>query len=403
MTGLRREVRSWLEANWSGRPTGDWLAQVVDARFAVPSWPEQWYGRSADRADAAIIEEEFAAASAPGAGQDRLNLWANTVLTFGSDEVKERFIRPLLLDEIGMCLLYSEPGAGSDLAGLATTAALDGDEWVVSGQKVWSSGAQVADYAFLLARTDWDAPKHQGISFLLLPMRQAGVEVRPIRQATGDERFNEVFLDEARLPAGYVLGPLNGGWRVLQTALFYERALMGVNEGSPESDQRASADPRAAAWAIPPPDLDLVELARSRGRSGDPSVRQQLAAVYTLRTVKRWNTERGQAAEAQGSTSPVASLGKLAMSQLLHYAAKVEMGILGAESTLEGKEFPRAADANYSQLNAYFTSIGGGTDQIQRNIIAERILGLPRDPDPERDVPFRTARQRVAANSADGR
>src|SRR5690606_23080308 len=179
---------------------------------------------------AEAVEAVFAAAGAPGPGQDKYNLWAGTLLAHGGDELKARMLRPLLLDEVAMCLLYSEPGAGSDLAAIRTTAVRDGDEWVVNGQKVWTSGAQGADYGMLIARTDWDQPKHRGITFFWFPMRQDGVEVRPLRQATGDARFNEVFLTDARVPDSHRLGELGKGWWVLQTALTYERAVMGVTQ-----------------------------------------------------------------------------------------------------------------------------------------------------------------------------
>ena len=392
---LREEVRAWLGEHWDpSRPRRTWLAEVVDARWAAPSWPERWYGRDLAPALSRVVAAEFARAGAPGAGQDAFNLWANTVLAFGSDELRRRFVRPLLLDEVAMCLLYSEPGAGSDLAALATRADPDGDEFVVNGQKVWTSGARQADYALLVARTDWDAPKHRGITFFLFPMKQPGVEVRPIRQATGDSRFNEVFLTDARVPAANVLGEANQGWRVLQTALAYERAVMGESRsGAPRRTPPAEPLDATSEATAPAPDLVLVDLARATGRAADPLVRQALARLHCLRTVNQWNGLRARAQLAQGTSSPLASLGKLAMSGILHYAAHAQATILGAEAMLGAPDSSRAADATYAALNAYFTSIGGGTDQIQRNIIGERLLGLPREPEVDKDVPFREARR----------
>ena len=186
------------------------------------------HGRGLQPAVAAVVEEELAARSLPGGNQDKANLWANTVLAHGTDELKSRFLRPLMLGDVPMCLLYSEPGAGSDLASVQTRAERDGAEWIVNGQKVWTSGGRHAHYGLLIARTDWDVPKHRGITFFFLPMRQAGVEVRPLRQATGDARFNEVFLTDARVPDAHRLGEVDGGWWVLQTALMYERVAMGT-------------------------------------------------------------------------------------------------------------------------------------------------------------------------------
>jgi alkylation response protein AidB-like acyl-CoA dehydrogenase len=308
------------------------------------------------------------------------------MLAHGSDELKQQFLRPLLLDDIAMCLLYSEPGAGSDLAAIRTTAVRDGDEWAVEGQKVWTSGARGADFGMLIARTDWDQPKHRGITFFWLPMRQDGVEVRPLRQITGDTRFNEVFLTGARVPDSHRLGELNQGWWVLQTALAYERAVMGTTQRSGGGAGGATAE---AHGRIPTPDTSLVDAARRAGRTDEPTVRQQLARLHCMRTVNEWNGARAKAISEAGGSSPLASLGKLAMSQILHFAGHLHGELLGAAGTLDGDDHPEARDANYSHMNAYFFSIGGGTDQIQRNIIGERILGLPREPEVDKGVAFR--------------
>jgi alkylation response protein AidB-like acyl-CoA dehydrogenase len=390
------EARRWLAEHWAPGSAGRaWRELVVDAGWAALRWPVEWYGRGLSDDDATTVEAVFAAAGAPGPGQDRTNLWAGTMLSSGSDELKRRFLRPLLLDDVAMCLLYSEPGAGSDLAGLRTTAVRDGDEWVVDGQKVWTSGARDAEFGMLVARTDWDVPKHRGITFFWFPMRQAGVEVRPLRQMTGDARFNEVFITGARVPDSHRLGEQGGGWWVLQTALAYERAAMGMTSGP----RRAAGDPEGATakahGQIPVPDVSLIDVARTAGKHGDAVTRQRLAQLHTLRKVNAWNGARASAEAAAGGSrgaSPLVSLGKLAMSGILHSAGRLQGHLLGMEGTLDGDDHPCARDANYSQLNAYFTSIGGGTDQIQRNIIGERILGLPREPEIDRDLPFREVR-----------
>ncbi len=385
--------------NWrADRPRREWLEVVVDAGYAVPTWPREWYGLGLSAAHARVIVEEFRRARAPGAGQDVHNLWANTLLAFGTKSMQRRLIRPLLLDDVKMCLLYSEPGAGSDLAGLQTRAERDGDEFVITGQKVWTSGAASADYGMLVARTDWDVPKHRGISFFFLPMRQDGVEIRPIKQITGESHFNEVFLDGARVPADHLLGQLNDGWRVLQTALAYERSVMGDVARGP---RRLKSGPDAGTDSPPPgssgAEVDLVALARSVGRAEDRTVRDAIIRVHILRTVNRWNAQRAKAQLRQGESSPILSLGKLAMSRILHEGARVQGQILGAEALLVGPDHPAGDAANFLALNAYFTSIGGGTDQIQRNIIGERVLGLPREPEVDRDVPFRDVRKAVVA------
>jgi alkylation response protein AidB-like acyl-CoA dehydrogenase len=393
---LSDEVRDWLGEHWRpGRSKDEWLEMVLDAGWAVPSWPPDWYGRGLSPEESQLVASEFRRVGAPGSGQDRHNLWANTLLAYGTEVLKRRLLRPLLLDRVPMCLLYSEPAAGSDLASLRTRADRDGDDYVITGQKVWTSGAGKAEIGMLVARTDWDAPKHRGISFFFFPMKQPGVQVRPIRQITGEALFNQVFIDGARVPAENLLGPPNAGWQVLQTALAYERSVMGdVARGPRNPKRRADPDgsgPLGDGGAVGA-EIDLVALAKEVGRWGDPVVRQSVVQMHILRTVNRWNAERAKAQLRQGTTSPVLSLGKLAMSRILHEGAHVQRLILGAEAMVDGADHPRGDAANFLSLNAFFTSIGGGTDQIQRNIIGERVLGLPREPDVSRDVPFREVR-----------
>jgi alkylation response protein AidB-like acyl-CoA dehydrogenase len=379
--GVRAGVRAWLAEHWDpARDRAGWLAAVVDAGYAAPRWPRAAFGSELGEEQARIVEAEFARAGAPGSGQDRTNLWANTLLTHGTDELRGRLLRPLLENRVRMCLLYSEPGAGSDLAGVRTSAVPDGADYVVEGQKVWTSNAAGADYGMLLARTDPAVPKHRGLSFFFLPMDQPGVQVRPLRQITGEAHFNEVFLTGARVPAANLLGAPGQGWRVLLTALAYERVALGqTNLGA-----MTRANGRAEA--------DLVELARRHGRDGDVLLRREIARVVALRSVNRWTNQRAQAQAEQGSSSPLASLGKLAMSRIVHETGRVQSAIVGPHALLEGPEDPDGDDANFASMNAYFTSIGGGTDQIQRNIIGERLLGLPREPEVDRDVPFQDVR-----------
>jgi alkylation response protein AidB-like acyl-CoA dehydrogenase len=377
---LRDEVHDWLAANWiPGIDRASWAKLVVDAGWAVPSWEPEWYGRGLSDAQSRLVAAEFAAAGAHGCGHDRANLFACTLHDVGTDEQKRRLIPPSIRGESKWCLLYSEPGAGSDLAGLRTRAERDGDEWVVNGQKVWTSFATTADYGMLVARTDWDVPKHQGISFFMLPMRQPGVEIRPIHQITGESEFNEVFIEDARVPAENLVGELNAGWSVLQTALGYERRFMGDLARTTKDTRR----PRPEKANL------LVELAREAARLDDPYIRQQIARVDALATVNRWNTQRSKAVVDRGEAATLMALGKIAMSRILHETARVETEIVGAEAMLAGPENPIGDAVTFRTMNAYFTSIGGGTDQIQRNIIGERILGLPKEPEPYRNTPFR--------------
>lgn len=386
---LRDEVRDWLAQNWSGLPKSTnpwvsspervaWLQKVLDAGYAAPTYPSQWFGREYPNGLAAVIEQEFRAVKAPGARQDKYSIPANTALTFGTEQLKNDLLRDFLTEQVRTCLLYSEPGAGSDLAAVRTTAVRDGDEWVVNGQKVWTSGATTAEYALLIARTDWDVPKHKGLSFFMIPMRQPGIDVRPLVQITGESHFNEVFITDARVPDAYLLGGEGNGWRVLQTALAYERSLMG--DAGRGSRNRTRAD-------------DLIGLARDHGRLEAPAVRRELAEVLALRELNSLNNARAKAAATQGTSSSIMSLGKLAMSHILHAEARLKTEIIGAEALLAGPDNPEADDINFLTLNAFFTSIGGGTDQIQRNIIGERVLGLAKEPEVDRDIPFRQARR----------
>jgi alkylation response protein AidB-like acyl-CoA dehydrogenase len=369
-----------LAANWTpGVDRDSWAHAVVEAGWAVPSWEPEWYGRGLSDTQSRLVAAEFAAVGAPGCGHDRANLFACTLHDVGTDEQKRRLIPPSIRGETKWCLLYSEPGAGSDLAGLRTRAERDGDEWVINGQKVWTSFAKTADYGMLVARTDWDVPKHQGISFFMLPMRQPGVEIRPIHQITGESEFNEVFIEDARVPAENLVGELNAGWSVLQTALGYERRFMGDLARTAKDNKR----PRAEKANL------LVELAREAGRLDDPYIRQQIARVDALATVNRWNTQRSKAAADRGEAATLMALGKIAMSRILHETARVETEIVGAEAMLAGPDNPVGDAVTFRTMNAYFTSIGGGTDQIQRNIVGERVLGLPKEPEPYRNTPFR--------------
>lgn len=386
---LRSEVRNWLQQNWTGLPKHDdpwsssperiaWLEKVVDAGYAVPTYPTESLGRGYPGDLAAVIRQEFAAVKAPGAGQDRYNIPANTIVALGTETLKQQLLREFLVERARNCLLYSEPGAGSDLAAVRTTAVEQGDHWVVNGQKVWTSGAQTSDYALLIARTDWDAPKHQGLSFFLMPMKQPGIDIRPLVQITGESHFNEVFITDATVPADHLLGGAGNGWRGLQTALAYERSIMG--DTGRASRNRSGAD-------------DLITLAREHGRLDDPAVRDSLATVLAMRELNALNNARAKATATQGTSSSIMSLGKLAMSGILHAEARLKTELIGARALLAGPDNPESDDVNFLALNAFFTSIGGGTDQIQRNIIGERVLGLPKEPEADRDIPFRQARR----------
>jgi len=385
---LIAEVRVWIAAN-PGPAAADaehsdfqrsapdivaWREKVHAAGYAVPSWPARFGGRDLTPQQSRLIEREFKKAGLPGSGIDRISIPANILMQFGTDAAREKMLRSFVTGASSFCLLYSEPGAGSDLAGVRTRADREGDHYVINGQKVWTSSAMGAEYGLLLCRTDWDVPKHAGLSFMLCPMMQEGIEIRPIHQITGERHFNEVFIDNVRVPAENLLGQEGAGWKVMQAALGYERLIMG--EGV--TDRRDGSDAGLA----------LVALAKANGRIDDPVIRRDIAQLVAWRRLNDLNAARAKTARAGGGAA-LMSLGKLAISRVLHGDARVRRDILGARSLLDGPAFPDARELNYHALFSYINSIGGGTDQIQRNIIGERVLGLPREVETDRNIPFR--------------
>jgi alkylation response protein AidB-like acyl-CoA dehydrogenase len=400
---VRAEVRAWLAENWDpDRDPRQWREALVDSGWAAPTWPVEWLGRGLRRA----VADEFTQAGARASMLDVTQLFANTIQAHGTEEQKRAFLRPLALGDMRGCLLYSEPGAGSDLAALQTRAERDGDQWIVNGQKVWTSGAREATHGFLVARTDWDVPKHRGLTFFWIPLDQPGIDIRPIHQVTGGSEFNEVFLNDAVVPDANRLGEVDDGWRVLQTALGFERLIMGAAtppEGPQGRRSRSEAEKVKAArespWTRKIGGADYVELARSVGKADDPVTRQEIARLYTLEKVNAWNALRARADSGRGASSPLASIGKLAMSRIVHTGVAVTTNLLGTRSVLDGDSDPVAAEVNRSSFAAFVTSIGGGTDQIQRNIIGERVLGLPREPEVDKNVPFRDVRKASATRS----
>jgi alkylation response protein AidB-like acyl-CoA dehydrogenase len=404
---VRAEVRAWLAENWSAdRDPREWREALVDSGWAAPTWPAEWLGRGLNRELRKAVVDEFTQAGARASMLDVTQLFANTIQAHGTEDQKREFLRPLALGDMRGCLLYSEPGAGSDLAALQTRAERDGDQWIVNGQKVWTSGARESTHGFLVARTDWDVPKHRGLTFFWIPLDQPGIDIRPIHQVTGGSEFNEVFLNDAVVSDANRLGEVNDGWRVLQTALGFERLIMGAAtppEGPQGRSKKSEAEKikadRESPWTRKVGGADYVELAKRVGKADDPVTRQEIARLYTLEKVNAWNGLRARADSGRGASSPLASIGKLAMSRIVHTGVAVTTNLLGTESVLDGDSDPVAAEVNRSSFAAFVTSIGGGTDQIQRNIIGERVLGLPREPEVDKNVPFRDVRKASATRS----
>jgi alkylation response protein AidB-like acyl-CoA dehydrogenase len=421
---LLDELRDWLRDNWDADLTvAEWWERLGTSGWAAPTLPADSYGRGVARSVGVQVTNEIAAFGAVGAPYGLgLLLAAPTIADHGTCRQIDTLVRDIVTGRAAWCQLFSEPGAGSDLAGLTTRAERDGDEWTVNGQKVWTSLGQTADYGMLIARTSTEAPKHQGISYFAIDMHQPGVEVRPLREMTGHAMFNETFLTDARVPDDQLIGGLNQGWAVANTTLGHERAGLGTGGGSRGTivmpgtvagnlDRRVGdfaptagdrPGPRAGSGVRPSRRDDLLTgLARGNGRDTDPLIRQDLVRLYTLNELGRLNAERLKATRAAGGDIPgMANIAKLSMSAVMRLTRDLGLRIVGAQGMLHAYDSADQAALNRatgnpflpgvtgSALYAQAPSIYGGTDQIQRNIIGERVLGLPKEPGNDKDVPF---------------
>jgi alkylation response protein AidB-like acyl-CoA dehydrogenase len=403
------EVRAWLKDNWDPELSlAEWWERLADSGWGVPTWPKEWFGRGLTSDLGAVVTREIRAAGAvgPPAGLG-LMLAGPTIVAHGSEEQKQRYLRPIVTGQEAWCQLFSEPGAGSDLASLQCRAVKDGDEWVVNGQKVWTSGAQVADLGMLLARTDVDVPKHRGISYFAIEMDQEGVDVRPLREMTGRALFNEVFLTDARVTDDALIGGLNNGWMAAMTTLANERASLGgggggtVGIGAPGKkagmlERRAGDLARggggqralgARGFAT------MRKAAEAEGRTGDPHIRQALVELYTLEEISRYTVMRTKAAKAAGrGPGPEANTAKLTMSRMTRLSRDLGLEILGAKGMLHGEDAPMGGMLQEMAIFAPAVSIYGGSDEVQKNIIGERVLGLPKEPSDDKTVPFKDLR-----------
>ena len=406
---IRDEIRRFVADAYDPAITlAEWWDRLADSGWAVPTWPEEWLGRGLPGAAARAVTEELRDAGVPGppAGLGLL-LAGPTILAHGTDEQRARYLRPIVNGQEAWCQLFSEPGAGSDLASLQTKAVRDGEEWIVNGQKVWTSGAQTADLGMLLARTDPDAPKHKGISYFALTMDQPGVDIRPLREMTGRSLFCEVFFSDARVADSECIGGHGAGWIVANTTLAAERAGLGVGGsgsaggGFPgklsgmldlkvgELVEGAQAQAAQATRAERGGVL-MRRVARELGKADDPLVRQQLAQAYILEEVGRMTSLRAKHLRAAGGSLPgEGNLAKLMMSRLLRHGRDLGPAIIGPYGTLLGTDTP--GDGNFQEATIWAPgpSIYGGSDEIQKNIVGERVLGLPKEPGPDKNTPFR--------------
>ena len=366
------EVMAW---------TLEWRKVLYEHGMLAPGWPKEYGGGGLSAMEQVIIAEEFARAGVPTGGPNDvfgIGMLGNTLLQWGTEEQKRHYLPRILSKEDTWCQGYSEPNAGSDLGSLGCRAQLDGDQWLINGQKIWTSAGHLADHIFLLTRTDASGPKHKGISFLLVDMRQPGVEVRPIRMISGESEFNETFFTDATCPKGDVVGGVNNGWAVAMTLLGYERG--------------------EAAATVPirfQGELDrLLLLAKERGVAGDPAVRQKLAWCYSKVQIMRFLGMRTLTRFLQGHhPGPDGSTFKLYWSEYHRIVTELAVDILGAEAMTPSGRRPSSAfqtddvgapnDSNswvLTFLNARAGTIYAGTSQIQRNILGEMVLGLPKEP-----------------------
>ncbi len=394
----RQKVQAFLAeklpTNWGGmgQLEGDalnnfvteWRGTLYEAGYLAPGWPVEYGGAGLSALEQVILAEEFAKAGVPTGGPNdafSIQMLGNTLLMMGTDEQKQHYLPRILSGEDTWCQGYSEPNAGSDLANVGLKADLDGDQWVLNGQKIWTSAGHLADHIFTLARTDADAPKHKGISFLLVDMRQPGVEVRPIKMISGESEFNEVFYTDAVCPKENVVGGVNDGWRVAMALLGYERGEAAATQPimfQAETDR-------------------LFLLAKERGVADDPVIRQKLAWAYSQVQIMRYNGMRVLTQFLQGHhPGPDAAIGKLFWSEYHKIVTELAVEIYGAEGmTISGSAPASAFGADSSGapnttgswvntfLNARAGTIYAGSSQVQRNIIGEMVLGLPKEPRPK--------------------
>jgi alkylation response protein AidB-like acyl-CoA dehydrogenase len=365
---FRDELRAWLKDNHPGRePEGDmagfefrraWQRQLHDAGWAGVSWPQEYGGRGATLVEQAIYNEEFVRAQAPStANVLGLAMGGPTVIAHGSEEQKRRYLEPILSAEEIWCQGFSEPGSGSDLASVKTRGVRDGDDWVVTGQKVWTTLAHHAKWCMLVARTDPDAPKHQGLSYFLMDMEQDAVQVRPLRQITGESEFNELFIEGARIPDANVVGGVGNGWKVALTTLLNERAGLGF---ALQIRLRQLLD-------------DLLATAGERGLLDDPLYADALADLHVRCESIRLLAWKGLTdVERYGQPGPEGSLVKWLWSETNQQLTQLAADIIGPEALTQGTGW------SYELLRARGNTIEGGTTEVLKNIVAERVLGLPR-------------------------
>jgi alkylation response protein AidB-like acyl-CoA dehydrogenase len=413
-TDIAAEVLGWFRDAWDpALSLVEWRDRLVDSGWAVPSWSSDWFGRDlpawADRVAHATIREAGGVAVPLGAGY---GLAAPTMYDHASDDLKRKYLRRTLTGELAWCQLFSEPGAGSDLAGLTTTAVRDGDEWIVNGQKVWNTSADHADMGILVARTDWSAVKHAGLSYFLLEMHQDGVAARPIEQMNYRNSFNEVFMTDARVPHENMVGEEGAGWKVARGTLAHERSFATQRtvhfargaSGRVIDEARQEAADYLKTYEWYPQRMGRVDLvierANAMGLADDRVLRQEMSDLVSLQRASEWTAGRARAGRELGRPpGSEGSIGKLALSEVARRAHRVHTRIAGARGLLQESDDPVDAVIAEVLVSTPAQSIAGGTDEIQHNIIGENVLGLPREPAVDRGEPFRDVGKRTGQNA----
>ncbi|MDG1207124.1 MAG: acyl-CoA dehydrogenase family protein [Pseudomonadales bacterium] len=405
---IRREVTDWLEQNWSAELSLiEWRNRLVDGGWAAPNWPVENFGRGFSVDETQVVSDVFRNKGVVFASQGGpRRLAAETILIHGNDEQKQRYLRQTLTGENAWCQLFSEPGSGSDLAGSSTKAEKRDGRWIINGQKVWTTSAHHADFGILLARSDWDLPKHQGLSYFLINMRQPGVEVRPLRQMNGHASFNEVFMTDAEVSFDDLLDGEGNGWAVAASTLSFERrgfaqarqtsgvSVERVGRVYDEYEAELAIDNEPYTWYPQRQGrVDLVlDRAKQTGAIASASTRQEIAKLLSMKRASELAAEQAEATRRAGTNEviPAGSIGKLAASVIARQAAHVHTLISGSEAMLSGEHSAENGMIAETLISVPAISIAGGTDEIQRNIIAERVLGMPKeqrsDTGPFRDI-----------------
>ncbi len=381
LESFKQEVHEWIDANLPqemrvgnrrdipGELYKKWIKALGERGWITPTWPKEYGGGGLDRKHASVLAAELKAFRAPRVVSFGTIMLGPTLLEFGTEEQKQEFLPPISRDEVRWCQGYSEPGAGSDLASLQTRAVLEGDEYVITGQKIWTTGAHVADWIFCLVRTDPDAPKHDGISFILFPMDQPGVEVSPLRLIDGSQDFSQVFFDGARAKAKHVVGPVNGGWTVAKRLLQHERSTDGGSEGG------LSGTPKESL-------VDLVkrEVGLENGVLADPDLRRRLASQeIEMKGLGLTMMRAGLEARANQTARDIGSLGKYRWANMVKNEQDIAMLAMGAQGL--GWKGPGFEQGQLERTRAWLMtradSIWGGTNEVQLNVIAKRVLQIP--------------------------